>query len=83
MQAIVRKSGRGSLGLPEVEVLVRDPMQSGSGDGGIVVVQGKRGAGLLRVPCLEAEGNRKILTVYWTSKTDKYWKEAGNAEDPV
>lgn len=63
--------------------VVRDPMQSVSGDGGIVVAQGRRGAGLLRVPCLEAEGNRKILTVYWTSKTDKYWKEAGNAEDPV
>ncbi|BFU90059.1 MAG: hypothetical protein NTAFB01_12460 [Nitrospira sp.] len=67
----------------EVEALVRDPTQSVPGDGGIVVAQGRRGAGLLRVPCLEAEGNRKILTVYWTSKTDKYWKGDGDAEDPL
>ena len=42
----------------------------------------RRGNGLLRVPFVEAEGERKILTVYWTSKVEKYWREEQDA-NPV
>ena len=34
--------------------------------------------GLLRAPFIEIEGKRKILTLYWTSKVGKYWKEEKN-----
>ena len=38
--------------------------------------------GLLRVPFVEVEEGRKILTVYWTSRVEKYW-EVNNDEDSV
>jgi len=28
---------------------------------------------------VETEDARKILTVYWTSRVERYWKEKGNA----
>lgn len=59
----------------EVEALLKDPEQVVLGDREVLVAQGRRGSGLLRVPFVEVGGNRKILTVYWTSKVQKYWKE--------
>lgn len=59
----------------EVEALLRSPEQVVPGDRGILVTQVRRGGGLLRVLFVEAEGARKIVTVYWTSKVEKYWKE--------
>jgi len=41
----------------------------------VLVAQAKTRNGLLRVPFVEIEGNRKVLTVYWTSKVERYWKE--------
>jgi hypothetical protein len=58
----------------EVEDLLVDPEQIVPGDLGAFVAQARRGGGLLRVPFVEAEGGRKILTVYWTSKVEKYWQ---------
>jgi hypothetical protein len=29
----------------------------------------------LRVPFVDVEGNKKVLTIYWTSRVEKYWKE--------
>ena len=59
-----------------------EPGQIVPGDRDALVAQAKRGNGLLRVPFVEVEGNRKVLTVYWTSKVEKYWKEREN-EDTV
>ena len=66
----------------EVESLVENPEQIVPGDRSAKIAQAKRGLGLLRAPFLEMEGNRKILTVYWTSKVEKYWKEEQD-EDTV
>ena len=63
----------------EVEDLLRDPEQVVPGDLEALVAQARRGNGLLRVPFVEAEGRRKILTVYWTSKVEKYWREEQDA----
>ena len=66
----------------EVEDLLRNPEQVVPGDLEALVAQARRGNGLLRVPFVEAEGERKILTVYWTSKVEKYWREEQDA-NPV
>jgi len=63
----------------EVEDLLRDPEQVVPGDLEALVAQAKRGNGLLRVPFVEAERGRRILTVYWTSKVEKYWWEEQDA----
>ena len=58
----------------EVEYTVRVPEQIIPGDMNTFVAQSKNRNGLLRVPFAEIRGDRKILTVYWTSKIEKYWK---------
>jgi hypothetical protein len=63
----------------EVEDLLRDPEQVVPGDLEALVAQERRGNGLLRVPFIETERGRKILTVYWTSKVEKYWREEQDA----
>jgi hypothetical protein len=59
----------------EVEAMLRHPEQVVPGDRDIRVAQARRGQGLMRVPFLDVGGDRRILTVYWTSKVEKYWKE--------
>ena len=59
----------------DVEGLLKNPQQIVPGDMDALVAQSKRGNGLLRVPFKDIGGSRKILTVYWTSKIEKYWKE--------
>lgn len=59
----------------EIEELLRNPAQVVPGDRDVMVAQAKRGKGLLRVPFVEMKGNRKVVTVYWTSRIEKYWKE--------
>jgi len=56
----------------EVENLVRNPSQVVNGDLGILVAQGETRDGLLRVPFIRAENSLRIITVYWTSKIEKY-----------
>jgi len=58
----------------EVEYILRVPEQIVPGDMNTFVAQSKNRNGLLRVPFVEISGDRKILTVYWTSKVEKYWK---------
>ncbi len=41
-----------------------------------MVDQSKFKNGLLRVPFVQQYEVRKILTVYWTSKIEKYWIES-------
>jgi hypothetical protein len=59
----------------EVENAVMNPEQIVFGDKDAMVAQVRRVDGLLRVPFVEVGGARKILTMYWTSKVEKYWKE--------
>ena len=64
----------------EVENLLMNPEQITPGDQDALVAQVRREGGLLRAPFIETKGRRKILTVYWTSKAEKYWKEERNAD---
>jgi hypothetical protein len=64
----------------EVENSVSNPEQTVPGDLGVRVAQRKTRNGLLRIPFIEIDEDRKILTVYWTSKMNKYWKEEKNED---
>jgi hypothetical protein len=59
----------------EIEEAVRDPDQVVSGRGDALVAQKRRRNGLLRVPYVSEEEGNIILTLYWTSKANKYWRE--------
>ena len=59
----------------EVEDLVSNPEQIIPGDVGVLVAQTKTRKGLLRSPFVEIGMERKVLTVYWTSRIERYWKE--------
>lgn len=59
----------------EIEDLINDPPQIVPDDLDVLVAQKLRDNGLLRVPFVEVNKQRKILTVYWTSKIKKYWRE--------
>jgi hypothetical protein len=54
---------------------MNNPEQITTGDMDILIAQSRIHNGLLRCPFIEIIGCRKILTVYWTSKIEKYWKE--------
>jgi hypothetical protein len=58
----------------EVEEVVLHPAQLVPGDLEAQVAQSRRGVGLMRVPFLQLGDSRRILTIYWTSKLDKYWR---------
>ena len=62
-----------------VEEVVLHPEQIVASDRDAQVAQSRHGGGLLRVPFIEVRGERKILTVYWTSRTDRYWIREQNA----
>jgi hypothetical protein len=59
----------------EVEEVLRNPEQVVPGDQNAYVAQTRRDQGLLRVPFVKINGDSKILTVYWTSKVERYWQE--------
>lgn len=59
----------------EVEAVVENPEQIVKGDLDIFVAQSKRGNGILRVPFINIKDGKKIITLYWTSKIEKYWKD--------
>ena len=59
----------------EVEELVSNPEQIVPGDMGVPVAQTRTRKGLLRAPFVEISVSRKVLTVYWTSKIERYWKD--------
>ena len=67
-----------------VEDLACAPEQIVPGDLNVLVAQTKTKNGLLRAPFIDLEGDRKILTVYWTSKVERYWgKEVKKNEDTI
>jgi hypothetical protein len=59
----------------EVEEDLRHPEQIVAGDQSALIAQSLRDDGLLRVPFLSVGEDRKILTVYWTSRIGRYWKD--------
>lgn len=59
----------------DVENLLMNPEQIVPGDRNVFAAQSKWGNGLLRAAFVETGENRKVLTLYWTSKVEKYWKE--------
>ena len=59
----------------EVEHFVKNPEQIVQGHIDVLVAQVKMHNGLLRIPFKKVEKDRKVLTVYWTSKIEKYWEE--------
>lgn len=58
----------------EVEDALQHPAQIVTGDRGVQVAQTIHDNGLLRVVFVEDGNTRRDLTVYWTSKVDKYWR---------
>ena len=58
----------------EVEAILSNPEQVVPGDMDALVAQTRILNGLLRIPFAEIGESRKVLTVYWTSKVEKYWK---------
>jgi hypothetical protein len=45
------------------------------------LIRNPGGLGLLRVPFVRTEDSLRIITVYWTSRIEKYWE--GKSEDKV
>ncbi len=58
----------------EVENVVRSPEQVVKGDREILVAQAKIHNGVLRVPFMQVGENKKIITIYWTSRVERYWR---------
>jgi len=63
----------------QVEDVIRNPEQIAAGYRGTLVAQSRCASGLLRVGFVETEKERRILTVYWTSKVNKYWEVTDDA----
>ncbi len=59
----------------EVEAVTSAPQQVVRGHAGVLVAQSRLRGGLLRVPFVEVEGCRKIVTLYWTSQVARYWED--------
>lgn len=62
----------------EVDVLLNNPEQIVPGDMDVLVAQTRTRGGLLRVPFAGTGESRKVLTVYWTSRVEKYWRKNEN-----
>ena len=65
----------------QVENTLKNPEQIVAGYRDALVAQTRWKDGLLRVPFVETEEGRKIVTIYWKSKVEKYWevrKSAGS-----
>ncbi|MGC9169093.1 MAG: DUF4258 domain-containing protein [Desulfurella sp.] len=58
----------------DIENIILNPQQIVAGDLDALVAQSKFESGLIRVVFKKESGNIKILTIYYTSKIDKYWK---------
>jgi len=59
----------------EVEDVLRNAEQVVAGDINVRVAQARKHGGVLRVAFVEEGERKKVITVYWTSKVQKYWRE--------
>ena len=67
----------------KVEDLVQQPEQIVPGDMNVRVAQARTYNGLLRVPFVTVGEDKKILTVYWPSRVEKYWEKEEQNEDKI
>ncbi|MGC8890573.1 MAG: hypothetical protein ACP5PC_07745 [bacterium] len=67
----------------EIEKVLNSPEQIVSGDMGVLIAQSRNRDGLLRVLFIQEGKVRKIITIYWTSKVEKYWKEGKSDKDKI
>jgi len=75
----VRINGSKSLKLQKRrwKKVLNNPEQIVPGEMDVLIAQSRNRDGLLRVLFIQEGDARKIITVYWTSKVEKYWKEEG------
>jgi len=71
-------SRRRGITREQVEDTVVTPAQIVPGHAGLYIAQSRMGPGLLRVPFFEVEDSRTIVTVYWTSQINRYWRPDAN-----
>lgn len=57
-----------------VERVINTPEQLIKGDGETLIAQSRFSNGLVRVIYKNVLGSKKIITLYWTSKVEKYWR---------
>lgn len=57
-----------------VESIIDAPEQLIKGDDETLVAQSRFSNGLVRVIYKNVFGSKKIITLYWTSKVEKYWR---------
>jgi len=71
-----QKAWENRLGITRelVERVLENPEQVVEGYQGARIAQSRYRDGLLRVVFVEHGVERKVLTVYWTSKVGKYWE---------
>lgn len=67
----------------KIEEVLNSPGQIVPGDMGVLIAQSKNRDGLLRILFIQEEKVRKIITIYWTSKVEKYWKEGKSDKDKI
>ena len=77
-QRLSEWSRKRNITAQQVEAVVTSPEQIVAGHAGLQVAQSRMEHGLLRVPFFEVEGDRKIVTVYWTSRITRYWRRNAN-----
>jgi hypothetical protein len=58
----------------EIETVVTQPQQIVTEDE-VLVAQSIRGNGLLRIVFTDIGNTRRIITLYWTNQTNRYWQE--------
>lgn len=66
------------LGIPSsiVERVARSPDQVVPGRGPAEIAQTRWQQGLIRVVFVDDGEERKLITVYWMSQADRYWRGA-------
>ena len=63
------------IGVADIERTVTGPEQTIAGEFGVTIAQSRLLGGLLRVPVVEVEEGRRIVTLYWTTPVERYWKD--------
>jgi hypothetical protein len=58
----------------DVEAILHEPDQVIPGDRGAKVAQHRYDDGLLRIVFVEEAEERRVITVYWTSQVERYWR---------
>ena len=60
----------------EAERALENPREVVAGEGGLMIAQSPRGRGLLRIVFKASQESQAIVTIYWTSKMEKYRRDS-------